>query len=212
MKTFLSKNVTAWTMAILVAVGFSACELNKSSSHDFGNNDPNTILCIGDSITYGYGVSSGQSYPAQLAAMLGRRVINAGRRGELSGGGRARFERLLDQHKPGYALILYGANDVSYGRTGGTTDNLRQMIRAAKARQIIPIVATLTPTDRSHSYMQSEIANLNPRIRQVACEERSKLADLEKAFDNNTGLLLSDGLHPSAEGLRIIALTFLDQI
>lgn len=188
------------------------CERNKKKPHDFGENDPNTILCVGDSITYGWGVPSAQSYPNQLAHLLARRVINAGVSGERSWEGRNRFSSLLDRHKPGYVLILYGANDVIYQATTGTIDNLHYMVNAARHRQIIPIIATLTPAFGSHAYMQQEISNLNPRIRQFAAGERVRLADLERTFRNDPALLLSDGLHPNAEGMRVIALSFFDKI
>jgi hypothetical protein len=36
------------------------------------------IVCVGDSVTFGWGVSAEESYPARLAALLGVDVINAG--------------------------------------------------------------------------------------------------------------------------------------
>ncbi len=204
--------LSGMALSALLVFGHSGCESSKKTPHDFGENDPNTILCVGDSITYGYGVPSAQSYPNQLAHLLARRVINAGVSGEKSWEGRDRFASLLDRHKPGYVLILYGANDVIFQQTTGTIDNLRFMVEAARARQVLPIVATLTPAFGSHAYMQQEISNLNPRIRQFASAERIRLADLERTFKNDPALLLSDGLHPNAEGMRIIALTFFDKI
>lgn len=213
MKAYLLYSLCLAAGIIILMQGVTGCESSDSSSpHDFGENDPNTILSIGDSITSGYGVSSAQSYPVQLAGLLARRVINAGREGERSWEGRARFENLLDRYKPGYALILYGANDVIYSSTSGTVENLRQMIRAAQIRNVIPVVATLTPANRGHSYMQPEIANQNPRIRAMVKEEKARLADLEAAFSENPSLLQSDGLHPNPDGMRVIAFTFFDKI
>lgn len=36
------------------------------------------ILCVGDSVTFGWGVAQPESYPARLAALLGVDVVNAG--------------------------------------------------------------------------------------------------------------------------------------
>ena len=36
------------------------------------------VLCIGDSVTFGWGVADDQSYPAQLASQMGVEVLNAG--------------------------------------------------------------------------------------------------------------------------------------
>lgn len=200
-------------LAISTLFLLSGCELTDEYMHDFGENDFGTILCIGDSITYGYGVGAAQSYPAQLAAMTGRRIINAGQRGEKSWEGRARIEGLLDQHKPGYVLILYGANDVIHSSSKSTPEHLRQMIHSAKARNAIPVVATLNPTVRGRGFMQPEIDNLNPRIRRMVREERIRLADIEKAFaERPVQLLQDDGLHPNAEGLRVIAAVFAELV
>ena len=57
--------------------------------------------------------------------------------------------------------------------------------------------------------MMPEIQNLNPRIRQMLGEERVRMADLERAFGEDPLELMQDvGLHPNAQGLRIIAEVF----
>ncbi|MBI5145140.1 MAG: hypothetical protein HZA27_03030, partial [Candidatus Omnitrophica bacterium] len=37
-----------------------------------------TIVCFGDSITFGYGVQPGEDYPAALAKIINFPVVNAG--------------------------------------------------------------------------------------------------------------------------------------
>lgn len=70
-----------------------------------------TILAFGDSLTAGTGVSSENSYPAVLARLLERKVINAGVPGEVTEDGKARLPRLLDEHSVQLVVICHGGND-----------------------------------------------------------------------------------------------------
>ena len=96
-----------------------------------------TILAFGDSLTAGNGADVEFSYPAQLARLLNRQVINAGISGEESGEGRARLETLLDQHRPQLLILCHGGNDLLRKRPVAQLDgNLRAMIAMAQSRGI----------------------------------------------------------------------------
>ena len=83
------------------------------------SGDRTTVLCVGDSFTYGLGASSHDtgSYPAQLAAQLeseqpGRwRVVNEGYPGRNSRQILVRLAAQLERHHPNYVLLLVGLND-----------------------------------------------------------------------------------------------------
>lgn len=73
-----------------------------------------TVLVMGDSLSAGYGMAAGESWPALLDAQLrgeGWRVVNASVSGETSAGGKARMLAELQRNRPQVVVIALGAND-----------------------------------------------------------------------------------------------------
>ncbi|MCM2266914.1 MAG: GDSL-type esterase/lipase family protein [Elusimicrobiales bacterium] len=76
------------------------------------------LLCVGDSFTYGLGARPGEDYPAQLQRRLDAAygpgaysVINAGVPGQNSSELADSLGPLLEEHAPGFVLVLTGANN-----------------------------------------------------------------------------------------------------
>ena len=179
---------------------------------DFGGNDPNVVVAFGDSITEGVD-GGGAPYPGRLAALSGRRVINAGAGGQESGAGLSRLGSTLAAYKPGYICILFGANDVIMGLDQNVTiGNLLAMIQKAKANKTVPILATLTPMIGEHAGWNSEVNRLNDALRNLASAEGVTLVDLNAEFVDAAALMIGDGLHPNDQGNQIIALAFNDTL
>jgi len=204
-RNFLSAAMCGICLAVLVLAG---CEDDGSSSPDFGENDGDLYVALGDSITAGEFIGSSSAYPARLSSLLGKTVINEGRSGETSASGLRRIDGILANRKPGYILILYGANDIIRGGSSSTTEHLRNMIVLAKDNNTVPVIATLTPAFHSHSYMQDSIVALNEQIRALGSQEHVKVVDLESAFNWDDSYFLDDGLHPNNSGAQLIADTF----
>ena len=188
---------------------------NSSSSPraDFGSNDTNTILCIGDSITEGTCVPAGAPYPSRLGSLTGKNAINSGVCGERSDttAGRAPGELAADQ--PAYLCLLIGANDAIHSYDQNFTgENIRSIIRAAKAQKTVPLVATLLPMVGQHAVYNSGADTISSTIRTVVQQEGAVLVDLEKEFGTDQSLLQADGLHPSDSGNQLIAMAFRDKI
>ncbi len=96
-----------------------------------------TILAFGDSLTYGVGVEQQDSYPAVLARLTQRTVVNAGISGEVTTDGLKRFEDELIEAQPDLVILLEGGNDILRGHNlKNTKQNLAKMIQIAKLKNI----------------------------------------------------------------------------
>ena len=179
--------------------------------HDFGENSRDVYTAVGDSITRGYGASV--PYPAVLSSMLGKRVVNRGVNGATTGEGLSSVGSALSNDKPGFLLILFGANDVIRSNDPAMViEQLRGIIQAAKNNKTIPVLATLTPQVTGHAAFAGGVISLNARIRTLAAEEGVELVDLESAFTGHNEYLQSDGLHPNNTGLSVMAAEFFDVV
>ncbi|PTN36497.1 GDSL-type esterase/lipase family protein [Desulfonatronum sp. SC1] len=195
--------------ALAVKLDSSNATTKSTQDFDFGNNNPNVYVSMGDSITYGAGVPSMQSYPSILQGFLGKTVINEGVSGSRSSLGVARVNDILRRYTPGYLLILYGVNDIGERHNDDILEDLRFMVHAAKVNQTIPAIATLTPVFGERGWKRDGVIDLNHKIRAMAAEESILLADLEEAFAWDASLISSEnGIHPTSQGYNLIAKTF----
>src|SRR2546425_2471067 len=91
------------------------------------------ILAFGDSLTAGYGVPHGSTYPDQLQRKLDSlgykyRIVNMGISGDTTSGGRARMHAALNV-MPSIVILELGANDGLRGMpVAATQANLEEMI------------------------------------------------------------------------------------
>lgn len=200
--------------ACLIAVGCdSGGDGDGSSNQDFGDNDPGRVVALGDSITEGICVPAGAPYPSRLAELSGKDVVNEGLCGERSAGGASRIGGVLNRYKPGYIVILYGANDAIYGMgSEQLINNLRNMCNAAIANKTVPILATCLPMYDSHAFANGTVLSYNPLIRDLGKELGIKVVDMEKEFGTERSFLLPDGLHPSDSGNQLMALSVNDKL
>lgn len=85
----------------------------KKARADFGANDSPTILCLGDSFTYGIGAGVDAGYPAHLGRLLGEnwRVINGGHPYMDSSSLRTIFSEQVLAAKPRAVVVLVGYNN-----------------------------------------------------------------------------------------------------
>jgi lysophospholipase L1-like esterase len=130
MKTFLQRAALAFfglLLGLLLAEGglrAYGAYLRYSRAGGAATEAGASILCVGDSFTYGVGAPEGESYPAHLQKLLDAdhgpqtySVVNEGVPGQNSSELSARLDYLLAAYKPGVVLILTGANNYSLRNT-----------------------------------------------------------------------------------------------
>ncbi len=166
------------------------------------------IVCLGDSLTAGLGLSPDVAFPARLEerlreAGLDYEVVNAGVSGDTSAGGLRRLDWSMSGDVKVLVLAL-GANDGLRGLpTRDLHDNLARIITTAQARGARVILAGMeAPPNFGAVYTR---------------DFRDVYRDLAKSYDvvlipffldgvaGVPALNQADGIHPTAEGQRLVA-------
>lgn len=156
------------------------------------------ILAFGDSLTHGTGASEAESYPAILAGLSGREVVNAGVPGEISRDGLERLPGLLDEYEPALIVLCHGGNDfLRRLDTRATADHLRRMIGLAQERGAGVL---LVGVPQFGLFLKAA-----PLYAEVAAETGVPYLDGIIPEVLGDASLKSDTVHPNAAGYRRIA-------
>jgi lysophospholipase L1-like esterase len=136
--------LTFLLLAIIVGIGLTACSTQPKLPAL--SNDA-VIVAFGDSLTFGTGSEPAESYPAVLEKMIGRRVVNSGVPGEVTGDGLLRLPEVLEREKPALLLLCHGGNDqLRRLNQQQAANNIREMIRLAQKREVaIVLIAVPAP-------------------------------------------------------------------
>jgi acyl-CoA thioesterase-1 len=168
------------------------------------------IECFGDSLTAGFGVDPGNSYPDVLQRELSRngyyyRVVNLGVSGDTSQDGLARIGMALEE-KPALVVLEFGANDGLRGIPVAITEkNLARVIEEFQKADVRVVLAGMTlPPNYGPEY----IRRFEGVYRDLAAKYHVPLIPfLLEGVGGNPALMQQDGLHPNAEGTRRVAMT-----
>ncbi len=169
-----------------------------------------TILFFGNSLTAGYGLDPVEAFPALIqlkidSLKLPYKVINGGLSGETTSGGKTRIDWLLRQKIDVFILEL-GANDGLRGiPVKETRQNLQAIIDQVKSKypDVKLVLAGMhVPPNMGAAYAKefhaiySEIAKKN---------QMTLIPFLLEGVGGNPELNQGDGIHPTAEGHKIVA-------
>ena len=199
-------------MAAVLCLSLAGCG-GDDDKFDYGNNDPNLVVCLGDSLTQGYHCI-GAPYPTRLAQMSGKTVLNYGVAGAHSEYGASIVGSALSR-RPGPVCIMFGSNDAIHGRDMmHTKANLRAIVSAAKANGSKVVLAVPPRMSFGHAKFDHRVRFLAEHIRALAKEEGVRLVDFYKAFGEQPERYLNpeDGLHLSEEGGEFVAKKFNSRI
>ncbi|WP_182086025.1 arylesterase [Aureimonas sp. ME7] len=175
--------------------------------------EPREVVAFGDSLSAGYGVGPGESFPEQLqAALTGAghpvKVVNAGVSGDTTTGGLAR----LDWSVPATAdvvIVELGANDALRGISPEVTRTNLDAILAkltTRANTQVILAGMLAPPNMGPEYASA----FNPIYGELAAKHGVPLYPffLEGVASVPT-LNQADYMHPNAQGVAVIVKSML---
>ncbi|MDB5364756.1 MAG: arylesterase [Rhodospirillales bacterium] len=166
-----------------------------------------TILAFGDSLTAGYGVAIGDSFPARLESVLKARghdvrVINAGISGDTTAGGLARLDWSLAD-KPDLVLLELGSNDMLRGIDPGSTEaNLDAMLQKLTAAKIPVLLCGMYAARNLGPDYVTRFDAIYPKL-----AKKYGVALYPFFLDGvalDASLNQGDGMHPNPAGVRIV--------
>lgn len=183
-----------------------------------------TIICFGDSLTYGYCADYGTDYVSLLRKQLkvdfpeaDIAVKNKGENGETSREGLRRLESDVLHYNPDIIIMLFGSNDSAFSdyQHRGIEEfsfNYDRIISAVKEKGNIQLILMTPPPvieEPDMPFIENAVLNKYcDIIKEKAKENGLMLIDLNKAFINADNgnihrFLQWDGVHISTEGYRL---------
>lgn len=160
-------------------------------------NGGTTLVAFGDSLTYGKGAPREETYPARLALLTGRNVVNLGVNGDTGAAAPRRLPEVLAQN-PYMVLIEFGGNDfmrgVSFEQTLSAIEQIIDEVQGAGA------VAVLVDTGGYYGMKKYSKA-----YKKLAKEKGAVFVPgiLDGIWGEKD--LMSDQIHPNAAGYKLVA-------
>ena len=167
-------------------------------------------MFFGNSLTAGYGVDPSEAYPALIqdkidSLGLNYKVINAGVSGETTADGNSRIDWILKQPVDIFVLELGGNDGLRGIPLSETKKNLQSIIDKVKAKYPnakIILEGMQIPPNMGPAYT-SKFKEIYPEL---AKENNIDLVPfLLKGVGGDPKLNQRDGIHPTAEGHKIVA-------
>lgn len=166
------------------------------------------IVCFGDSLTAGFGIEAGETYPDVLQKLLDDqgykyRVVNAGISGDTTQGALDRIGNVLS-YKPSIVLLEIGGNDGLRGLSvEKSRDNLVQITgRLDSAKAKVVMLGVTLPANYGRDYIVSF-----EKIQEQLAKSRKYpfMPFILQGVYNKPGAMQADGIHPTPKGAAMVA-------
>ncbi|MFD3156453.1 GDSL-type esterase/lipase family protein [Haloimpatiens sp. FM7330] len=180
------------------------------------------IVCIGDSITFGYGIAKEYRWSEIVKNTLNINIINKGINGDTTVGMLSRSYKDVILNKPDKVIIMGGTNDFIRGHSYKTVEkNILELTKEALHNKIQPIIGIQIPTysqlalkkwasSINYDKVNEKIQTYRQEIIEFTTKQNLKYIDFYKNFINecelhNINEYYVDGIHPNKEGHKIMA-------
>jgi acyl-CoA thioesterase-1 len=170
-----------------------------------------SVLILGDSLSAGYGLPPGESFPDKLQIWLNLNhhnvtIINAGVSGDTSQGGRSRLEWVyssIPNGGPDLVVIEFGGNDVLRGFEPKITQkNIEAMVMFLKNKKTkVLLTGMQSPPNMGSNYAQ-EFNAIYPNLAQK--HNIPFYPFFLEGVGGVPSLNQKDGIHPNEEGVKVI--------
>lgn len=196
-------------LLLFSSISFSFASVNSTTPQS------TTIICVGDSLTAGFGVDFDKSYPALLQHKLASKgyntsVINSGVSGETSSGTLSRIAWVLEM-KPDIVILETGAND---GLRGIPTEipekNLLEIIHLLQEQDVVVVLAGMQMVWNLGEDYTRKFNAIYPTL-----AEKTGVIFMPfflKDVATIQSLNQLDGLHPTHQGYEIITTNILPYV
>lgn len=168
------------------------------------------IVVLGDSLTAGLGLVESEAYPALLQRKLDDEgyeyeIVNAGVSGDTTAGGLRRLDWALEGDVR-ILIVALGGNDALRGLSiDDMRRNLETIVERARKRDVAVLLAGM---EAPPNYGQEYTVKFRQVYRDLARDHDVTLVPfLLDGVAGQSRLNQGDGIHPNAEGARVVAET-----
>jgi acyl-CoA thioesterase-1 len=214
---FAGRNRTVWVFCgVLILCVYGCGKMKNETDARYENvslpgaalKDPRPVIAaMGDSLTAGQGVDPSQNYPSRLQRKIDEagyayRVVNFGVSGDTSGQGLNRLDSIIE-NRPKIVIVELGANDGLRGMPAEVTkQNLATIVERLQAAGVKIVLAGMqVPPNYGPQYT----GTFRSIFLDTAKKYRISLVPfLLDGVGGNAALNQEDGVHPTAEGYKIV--------
>ena len=170
------------------------------------------IVCMGDSLTEGYGIATSTDWPTLLNNSFS--TINAGISGDTTAGMLSRFYPMVIEENPTHVIIMGGTNDCSFNLPADMiVSNIMAMTKMARHHGIQSIIGLPTKcfleNDNDFNDLFIAYRSFNERLHSFRLKMKS-MAELKSipvidfSLDLTKEHYLDDGVHPNENGHEVM--------